>query len=294
ALTGRVHVYHGPDYTVPPRFAPAVVTVHDLSYVTRPQDAHPAQRRFLERAVPASIHRSRLVVAVSESTKRDLIAHYRVPPERIRVIPNAAPDWFGPVTDEAILARTRRRLDLPARFILSVGTIQPRKNLGALAAAAASLNRTRQKPIAVIHAGREGWLCGDVYRAVEAASPGAVRFIGHPDDATLQALYTLATVCAFPSFAEGFGLPILEAFACDCPVVTSRAPGTAEVAGDAALLADPQDPAALAEALTAIIDSPDLAGSLRAKGRRRRRDFSWRRSAQAMLEVYREAASGHP
>ena len=287
ALTGRIDVFHGPDYTVPPALAaPSVVTIHDLSFVRRPQDAHPAQRRFLDRAVPKSINRAALVIAVSESTRDDLIQFYGVPRGRVRVVPNAAPDWYGPVRSTPVLESVRRRLALPERFIFSLGTIQPRKNLPALAAAASRLT----PPLPVIHAGREGWLCDRVYREVESAGGEIMRFIGQPDDATVQALFTLAAAFVYPSFAEGFGIPILEAFACECPVVTSIAPGTSEVAGDAALQAAPEDVEALGAAIQRVFDDRTLAADLVRRGLARRAAYSWRSSAARTLGIYREVA----
>ena len=157
ALAGPVQVFHGPDFTLPPLVAAhGVLTVHDLSYVIRPQDAHPRQRRFLETAVPRSIDRARLVVAVSEATKRDLMQRYGVRPHRIRVVPNAVPEWFGPVTDCDELAAVRRQLGLPERFVLSVGTIQPRKNIGGLARAVSLASARAGSPtIEHVHAGGE-------------------------------------------------------------------------------------------------------------------------------------------
>ena len=295
AVIGPLHVVHGPDFTLPPRLlAPGVLTVHDLAFVTRPQDAHPAQRRFLEEAVPRSIDRARLIVAVSESTKRDLMLRLGVRPHRIRVIPNAVADDFGPECDQDRLEEVRRRLELPQEFVLSVGTIHPRKNLGGLAAAVATAGRRLGRELQAVHVGREGWLVERVYADVRAAGSGFVRFVGQVDDRTLRALYTLAKVCAYPSFSEGFGLPVLEAFACGCPVVTSDTPGTAEVAGGAAILVDPHDPEAIAEGIMTVVEEWARCSDLQRRGEVRRRDFSWRRSARALLEVYREARRGEP
>lgn len=295
ALAGPVQVFHGPDFTLPPLVAAqGVLTVHDLSYVIRPQDAHPRQRRFLETAVPRSIDRARLVVAVSEATRRDLMQRYGVRPQRIRVVPNAAPDWFGPITDADELDDVRRQLGLPERFVLSVGTIQPRKNIEGLARAVALASARAGSPaIEHVHAGSEGWLCDRVYAAIEQAGD-RVRFVGRVDDRTLRALYTLAAVYAYPSHGEGFGIPILEAFACGCPVLTSDTPATTEVAAGAAQVADPADPEALGDALATLLTDEARRVELIERGRERRWFYSWRQSARRLLEVYREAAVGSP
>ncbi len=292
---GPVHVFHGPDFTLPPRIAaPGVVTIHDLSFVTRPQDAHPAQRRFLEEAVPRSIDRARLVVAVSETTRRDLMQRLGVRPHRIRVVPNAVAADFAPIADSGELAAVRRKLELPEEFVISVGTIHPRKNLGGLAAALDIVARRTGQRVPAIHVGGEGWLVDRVYDQVHAAGDGAVRFVGHVDEATLRALYTLARALVYPSFAEGFGLPILEAFACECPVVTSDRSGMHEVAGGAAILIDPEDPESIASGIVEVLDSDERRGELRRLGRERRGAYSWRRSARALLAAYREASRGEP
>ena len=295
ALAGPVQVFHGPDFTLPPLVAAhGVLTVHDLSYVIRPQDAHPRQRRFLDMAVPRSIDRARLVIAVSEATKRDLMQRYGVRPHRIRVVPNAVPEWFGPVTDCDELAAVRRQLGLPERFVLSVGTIQPRKNIGGLARAVSlALARAGSPTIEHVHAGGEGWLCEQVYAAIEQAGD-RVRFVGRVDDRTLRALYSLASVYAYPSHGEGFGIPILEAFACGCPVLTSDTPATTEVAAGAAVTVDPSDPEALADGLTTLLTDESRRAELVEYGHKRRWNYSWRQSARRLLDVYREAAAGPP
>ena len=295
ALVGPVRAFHGPDFTLPPLVAArGVLTVHDLSYVIRPQDAHPRQRRFLETAVPRSIDRARLIVAVSEAVKRDLMQRYGVRPHRIRVVPNAVPDWFGPITDGDELASVRRRLGLPERFVLSVGTIQPRKNIEGLARAVSLASARLGSPaVEHVHAGGEGWLCDRVYAAIEQAGD-RVRFVGRVSDDTLRALYSLASVYAYPSHGEGFGIPILEAFACGCPVLTSDTPATTEVAAGAALAVDPADSEALADGLVTLLSDEARRADLIERGRKRRWDYSWRQSARRLLEVYREAAAGSP
>ena len=295
ALLGPLHVMHGPDFVLPPRLAAAgVVTVHDLAFVTRPEDAHPAQRRFLESAVPLSIDRARLVVAVSETTRHDLMTRYGVRPHRIRVVPNAVSAAFHERDGDDELAEVRRRLRLPEDYVLSVGTIHPRKNLGGLARAAASSARRLGRPLPVLHVGREGWLCERVFADIETAGPPGVRFVGQISDATLRALYRQAAALVYPSFAEGFGLPILEAFACGTPVVTSNGSGMLEAAGDAAELVDPHDSDSIAAGIVRVVGDTDRRTELVDRGRRRLADFSWSRSAIRMLEVYAEARRGEP
>ena len=295
AVLGRLHVMHGPDFVLPPRIAAAgVVTIHDLAFATRPQDADPAQRRFLEAAVPLSIDRARLVVTVSETTRRDLMALLGVRPQRIRVVPNAVSPVFQVRDTADQLAEVRNRLKLPDAYLLSVGAIHPRKNIAGVARAAAIASRRLGRKLPVLHVGRVGWLCEKVFAEVEAAGPPGVRFIGQVDDATLRGLYREAKAVVYASFDEGFGIPILEGFACEVPVVTSDRSGMLEAAGDAAVLVDPTDEESIAEGIVGLMGRSDLRNELIQRGKRRLADYSWSRSARRMLEIYGEAYRGGP
>lgn len=295
AVLGRVHVMHGPDFVLPPRISAAgVVTIHDLAFVTRPQDADPSQRRFLEAAVPLSIDRARIVVTVSQTTRRDLMARLGVRPHRIRVVPNAVSQVFQIPDTPDQLAEVRNRLKLPDAYLLSVGAIHPRKNIAGVARAAAIVSRRLGRGVPVLHVGREGWLCEHVFAGVEAAGPPGVRFIGQVDDPTLRALYRQAAAVVYVSFEEGFGIPILEAFACEVPVVTSDRSGTLETAGDAAVLVDPADDDSMAEGILGLLDGSGLREDLIQRGKRRLADYSWSRAARRMLQIYAEAQQGEP
>ena len=172
-----------------------------------------------------------------------------------------------------------------------MGTVQPRKNIEGLASEVTLASRKLNRPISHLHVGRDGWLHDQVYGAIES-SGAKVRFLGHVSDETLKALYSLASAFAFPSHAEGFGLPILEAFACECPVVTSASSGTGEVAGDAAALVDPSDSASIAEGLVQVISDEGYRADLKQKGIMRARSYSWDESARLLLEAYRIADTG--
>ena len=292
-LLGRLHVVHGPDFVLPPRIAAAgIVTIHDLAFVTRPQDADPAQRRFLERAVPAAIAHARIVVAVSETTRRELMEQYGVPPHRIRVIPNAVSPIFEIQDTPDNLAAARHRLRLPQEYLLSVGSIHPRKNLGGVARAAAQASQRLKRALPVVHVGREGWLCAQVFSEVTAAGSPGIRFVGQASDEMLRALYRQAVALVYPSFQEGFGIPILEAFACGTPVVTSNSSGMREAAGDAAEFVDPHDADSIASGIMRVMEDPCRRDKLVRHGTDRLRHYSWAHSAERMLKVYAEAAMG--
>lgn len=286
---GTVDLVHSPNYLLPPRRrARGIVTVLDLSFLLYPECADRGLVAFLERAVPASVAAADLVIAISEQTKRDLVVLLDVPPERIAVVPLGVDACFRPVTDAAALAAVRTRLGVTAPFILSVGTLEPRKNLTTLVAAFARLKRSRRWPHRLVLAGRPGWLYEDVFRAVERLRlRDEVVFAGYVAETDLPALYSAADAFAYPSLYEGFGLPPLEALACGTPVVCAAAGSLPEVVGDAALLVPPEDEAALAAALERLLEDRALRATLQQRGRERAAQFTWAACAARTRELYR-------
>jgi glycosyltransferase involved in cell wall biosynthesis len=269
-----------------------VVTVHDLSFLRVPQCADPGLRAFLERAVPRSLVRAARVLADSENTKRDLIELLNVAPEKISVVPAGIEPRFQPVGDTALMAGVRARYKLPEWFILTVGTIEPRKNLSRLITAYSQLRRQTGLPHALVIAGKEGWLFEGIYEQVarEGLSE-CVLFPGFVADIDLPALYTLADVLAFPSLYEGFGLPPLEAMACGTPVVTSDNSSLPEAVGSAALLVNAEDTDGLTEALARVLGDADLRGRLTELGRAQAARFTWPEAARRLLDAYRLTAN---
>ncbi len=292
-LARGLDVFYNPDFLLPRlAYAPGVCTVHDLGFMTVPDCSFPRLRELLLRAVPWSVERARLVMAVSEHTRRDLISLLGVPPERIRVAGNAADAIFRPIGDAAWRASARARLRLPERFLLAVGTLEPRKNLVALLEALALL-RERGRALDLVVFGREGWLYEPIYRRVEQLRLGSqVRFLTSGDDRDLLALYNLTSVMVFPSLYEGFGVPPLEALACGAVVVCANTSSLPEVVGDAALLVDPRDPAGLAAAIERALDDEALRVQLSARGPEQARRFSWDEAAGSVYAALREAAHG--
>lgn len=290
-LAPRLDVFYNPDFLLPPlTYAPGVPTVHDLGFITVPECAFPKLRRHLLRAVPWSLQRARLVMAVSEHTKHDLVRLFDVPPERIRVAGNAVDALFQPIGDATWLAAERERLGTPERFLLAVGTLEPRKNLVRLLEAVALL-RDRGCAIPLVVAGREGWMYDPIYEAVERLRlREQVCFLYGPSDRDLLALFNLATVMVFPSLYEGFGVPPLEALACGAVVVCSNSSSLPEVVGDAALTVDPYDVEGLAGAIERALHDDGLRAGLAARGPAQARRFSWQRSAESVLAALREAA----
>ena len=286
---GRFDVYHGPDFVIPvwPGMR-SVVTIHDLSYVTHPETAHPSQKRYLDSAVPRAIERSRHVIAVSEATRADVIEIYNVRPELVHVVHNGLDPFFSEPSSQDSLDGARRLVDSFPLFALSVGTVQPRKNLPAMAAAV-GLARRRGLDIHLVHVGAEGWLSDEVHSGVAEVDDGFVHFLGPLDDRLLKALYQLARVTLTVSKAEGFMIPIIESMAMGTPVITSNVSSMPEVAGGAALLAPPDNPDEIADAIVRVVDQPDIAESLISRGRLRAAQFTWQDAAKKTETVYRAA-----
>ncbi len=286
---GPVVLYHATDFVLPPTrpSTRTVLTVHDLSFVRAPDTASPALRRYLDRVVPRSVRRADHVLADSQATKDDLVALYSTAPQKIDVLLSGVNPRFKPVHDPAALAAVRNRYRIGAApFVLSVGTVQPRKNYERLMRAIAQLPGDLQGTHLVI-AGGPGWLQGPIYAAVDSLGlRERVQFIGFADDADLPALYSAARCLAFPSLYEGFGLPVLEAMACGTPVVTSNVSSLVEVAGDATLLVDPLSVEQIAESLARLLIDESQRSILIERGLRQAALFTWDRAAAQLRALY--------
>ena len=294
AITGRVSLFHATDFTLPPTLpgTRTLLTVHDLSFVRVPETASPPLKAYLDAVVPRSVRRADHVLADSEATRDDLIALYDTPADKITVLWSGVDARFAPGTSPAALQAVRDRYKLPTgRFLLSVGTVQPRKNYTRLIEALARLRR-EVHDLSLVIVGGKGWLEDPIYSALDQFGlREAVVFTGFADDADLPALYTLARAVALPSLYEGFGLPVLEAMACGTPVVTSNLSSLPEVAGDAALLVNPLDVDDLTAALQRLISDEALRATLRERGLARAATFTWERAARQLLGIYTQMLS---
>ncbi|MCY4022969.1 MAG: glycosyltransferase family 1 protein [Anaerolineaceae bacterium] len=289
-FTGPLTLFHATDFVLPPvrRGTRTLVQVHDLSFLRVPETSPPALRSWLEHVVPASVRRADHVLADSSATRDDLLEHYKeTPGTRITVLHGGVDERFLPEpAGKQLAARKKYGLD-QWPFIFSVGTLQPRKNHGRLVQALSRLVEGGLDLHLVI-AGGAGWLSEPFHQQLrESEIEDRVHLTGFVDDADLPALYSAAEVFAFPSLYEGFGLPVLEAMACGTPVVTSDLSSLPEVAGDAALLTDPLDVEALADALRRLISDSQLRQQLIRAGQTRAGQFTWRRAALQLLDVYR-------
>jgi len=289
----RLDVLHV-QYVGPPWHRGArVVTLHDLAFLHVRESFPRTQRWRLRWLVPVNARQAAAVIAGSEFSKRDIQATYRIPPDRITVIPDAADARFRPVRDPAVLAALRERLGIRARYVLSVGRLNPRKNLVGLLRAFELIRPRLADPLQLVIAGPRDFGTDQLDAAI-AASPcrGDVIRVGYVSDDDLPALYSGAAVFAFPSLVEGFGLPPLEAMACGAPVVCSNAASLPEVVGDAAILVSAGSVEELADALCRVLTELDLHAKLVDRGLERAAWFSWHATARRTLEVYRRVMAG--
>lgn len=276
---------------------PVITTVHDVSFRVHPDLFLPKDRWILNTLVPRSMQKAAAVIAVSESTRRDILRHYpRVPKDNVRVVLEAADSRFQPPPNgqETARAMANKTLGLDDRpYLLAVGVLQPRKNLALLLDAFALLKlgwkmEGKPPPHRLVIAGKRGWL--DETDAQIAALPEEVTrdiiLPGYVADEDLPLLYGGAEALCYPSRYEGFGLPPLEAMACGCPVLCSRSSSLPEVVGDAGILLPADDSSAWAHALAKLLSAPPIIARWRERGPERAALFSWEKAAHETLAIY--------
>ncbi|MBV9092535.1 MAG: glycosyltransferase family 4 protein, partial [Streptosporangiaceae bacterium] len=292
---------HFPNYLAPlrlPTGIPAVITMYDMSVYRCPQ-YQPRKTVAVHRAlIPALARRASLILTISESARQDILHYLGVSPERVRVIYGGiAPHFSAPFAlGSPTLADVRRHYRLDAPYLLTVGTLEPRKNHVRLVDAFTRLVEQENIPHHLVIVGEPGWKDHPLYvRARQSRAADRIHFLGYVAAAHLPALYRGASAFAFPSIYEGFGLPVVEAFACGVPTLISSDPALTEVAGTGtAVVVDPHSADDIARGLWQIVSDPMLAAQLRARGLERARAFSWDRCAAETLAIYRELLEGRP
>jgi alpha-1,3-rhamnosyl/mannosyltransferase len=270
--------------------AKRVVVVHDLAFKRHPDFFTTRHRRFLDRFVPEALDRASAIVTVSEFTKRELSAVFGIDRARVTVIPNGVDvGVFRPVAAEAV-DEVRARYGLPAGYLLSVGTLEPRKNLVRLLHAYAALPQHLKRSHPLVLVGPRGWHDAEIVATLDELqrSGEPVKRLGYVAELDLASLYAGAAAFVFPSLYEGFGLPALEAMASGTPVVASNCGSVREVVGDAALLVEPTDAASITAGLERVLGDAAVAQQLRARGPARAGAFSWRESALRLLSLFED------
>ena len=288
-LLGSPDVFLATDHLLPRlNHAASVFVLHDVTYLTHPGTHSRMNRAYLRHMMPQFLGAASAVITVSKSSLRQAVEHYSWIEPKTHVVYHGVPSGFQPVRDPDALREIRARLSLPERFLLYVGTIEPRKNLASLVDAFAQLNR---RDLGLVIAGKTGWMSEPFFEKVRALGlEHSIVFPGFVADEDLPALYSAADAFVFPSIYEGFGLPVLEAMACGAPVICSNSSSLPEVAGNAAILLPPRDAGAWAGAMARLVDDPALRSDLRERGLRQAAQFSWHRAAEQTRVLLKNAA----
>jgi glycosyltransferase involved in cell wall biosynthesis len=291
----RLDLYHGPNFKMRTRGKHGgLVTIHDLWL-----DRHPeySPKLFGQRAsfhrTKRTAWRARRVITVSQHSAQDIALLYGIPSDRIVVIPNGVSEDFRPVPEAGLMGELHRRFAIPTeRFILFVGGADPRKNHQTLLRAYARVAELLA-PFTLVLVGDAVQRFGDMRQTARTFGiESRIICTGRLSTVEMRALYSHAELFVFPSLYEGFGLPVLEAMACGAPVITSATTSLPEVAGDAAVLVNPEDVEALADAIVRVVEDQGLRDVLRAKGFDRVKQFTWDRAARRTMDVYREVCEG--
>jgi glycosyltransferase involved in cell wall biosynthesis len=286
----RPDIFHATNYVSASYEIPMVVTIHDLSFLRYPGTHPPERLKWLEKGLPRTLNEARLIIAVSQFTKDELISLLAIPENRVRVVYLGVTPDYRP-RDKELVAEKLKQFDLaPDGYILSVGTLEPRKNISALLDAYESLPHSLKErwPLAIV--GLQGWKDHAVADRMEKLSrTGRLRHLGYVPDDKLPFVYAGATLFVYPSLYEGFGLPPLEAMASGVPVISSNRASLPEVAGNAGALVDPEDVGLMAQVMEAVLGDSEKRREMARMGLYQARHFTWEACAENTFRVYREA-----
>jgi len=287
---GRVDIFHSTNFLVIPQYkGRRIVTIHDMYFFIEPEHTERFGGRYFLKTLPERIKGVDMVIAVSRNTKEDIMKFLGLPEERIRVIYEGVDESFKVIEDRGAIDRVKGRYRIEGDYLLFVGTLEPRKNLTRLIEAFSILKRVGRFPYKLVLAGKKGWAIDGLFRKVEDPNiKGDVIFTGYVTPEDLPYLYNGAEIFVSPSLYEGFGLPVLEAMACGCPVVTSRVSSLPEITGDAAILINPEDVEEIADGIRMVLEDRNLRDNMIMRGLQRVKDFSWGKTAKETLRLYKE------
>lgn len=282
-----------PDTKVPLLFSPKipfVVTVHDLAIIRLPYTYQTSRVIYWRKLFEYAIKKAKYVIAISNSTKKDLVNLMGINPEKIKVIYNGVADNFKVIVDKELLVTVRKKYRLPEQYLLFVGLFSPRKNIAGLFKAFAILKEKYAVPHKLLMVGEKGWKYKSDLALVDSLGIAKeVIFTGYVRNDELPAIYNMASVFIFPSLYEGFGLPLLESMACGTPVVTSNVSAMPEVVGNAGILVEPNNPLGIAEAVYRLVSDEQLVKKLTSLGLQRVRSFTWENAAREMISIFQES-----
>lgn len=286
--THQVDLFFSPDNFLSLRTSvPTVLTTHDIAHFHYPEQVAWMHRPYYQLFIPRFLKKAQHIISVSAHGKLDLIQHYQVPTNKISVVPNGTRTVFQPLSEEEKI-RVKAKFSQGQDYFFFLGAIHPRKNVLGLMQAYELFRQKSAAPVKLLIAGKLAWQVEEIKALHEASTyRDDILFLGYLPEESAAQLMAAATALTYLSFFEGFGLPVLEALCTDTPVITSNVSSLPEVAGDAALLVDPHDPEAIAEAMLRIWQEPTLREDLVQKGRVQRQLFSWDRAASAIYEVFK-------
>lgn len=288
-LLGSPDLVHSVAFTSPPlKKGKLVVTIPDMTFETHPQFHFDENIKFCREQSRLAARRADLIIAVSEQTKHDIIHILGIPAERIRVTYLAASSVYKPFKDQNEVREVLNKHGVNTPYILFVGAIEPRKNIAGLIRAYDSLDAGLKETFKLFIIGASGWHNVEVYNLVsELGLQEKVKFLGFVPDEDLVFFYNGASVFVYPSFYEGFGIPVVEAMACGAPVITSNTSSLPEVVGEAGIMIDPGDIQGIADAMSKVLTDSSLQEELQKKSLERAKQFSWRRCAAETLAAYK-------
>lgn len=291
----KADILHQPCFSAPLFYKnPVVITIHDIINILFADNVSLPSRIFYSKWMPLTYKKASRVITISESTKKDIIKTLGIQEEKIVVIPLAADKKFMERISREDINKVKTKYNLPEKYILHIGTLEPRKNLGFLIEVFSEVVKDKKThDWNLVITGKKGWHYRELYQKVkELGLESKVIFTGYFDEADKPALYKGAAVFAFPSLYEGFGLPLLEAMASGVPVISSNASSMPEVVGDAGILISPQDKALWVKSIKKVLSEGKLRDKMRVENKKQAANFSWEKTAKKTAEVYKEVAEG--
>jgi len=289
---GEFDLYHAPGYTLPLYSRmPSLVTIHDLIAIDHPALCQNETALYFNLFLPPSIRKAKKIITVSHTVKSEILNHFpETDPEKIEVVYHGIDRRFKPVRDDLIIQRVKNKYQLPEKYLLFVGNIEPKKNLNRIIEALILFNREHRERYKLVIAGKRGWKYSSVFELIKKHKLEAeILLLGYVDEKDLPAIYSLAAIFVFPSLCEGFGIPVIEAMACGCPVVVSDRGALPEISGGFCPQVDPLSITGIAAAIDSIAGNEDYRLQLIEKGLRWSGQFLWDETAKQTMEIYENA-----
>ncbi len=270
--------------------AKSIVIVYDMSFELFGQYTDKKTRELLIKQVPKAVRQADVIITISENSKKEIVEHYKIDPNKIRIInPGIDHKFYRPQPKEAV-EKVKQKFNIQGKYILYEGTLEPRKNINGILDAFSNLSNKLKDEYVLVLAGGRGWLDEDIQKRLDDLSELNIIKTGYVPDADLPALYSGASLFVYPSFYEGFGMPPLEAMACGVPVITANNSSLPEVVGDAAITIDAKDTKALSFNMSQVLTKPTLAKQMSSKGIAQANKFSWKQAAKALKETINNIA----